>query len=95
MALALAAPAQAQAQTQPQAQAQAQAAMPDARTLALAAGWKALFLCSGLFVAGLDKASVEASVEARVEATDLQGAYPEQRLRRLASPSTNCCCPPA
>ena len=83
MALALAAPAQ--AQTQPQA------AMPDARTLALAAGWKALFLCSGLFVAGLDKASVEASVEA----TDLQGAYPEQRLRRLASPSTNCCCPPA
>lgn len=83
MALALAAPAQAQTQ--------AQAAMPDARTLALAAGWKALLLCSGLFVAGLDKASVEASVEA----TDLQGAYPELRLRRLASPSTNCCCPPA
>ena len=76
MALALAAPAQ--------------AAMPDARTLALAAGWKALFLCSGLFVAGLDKASVEASVEA----TDLQGAYPDRRLQRLASPSTNCCCPP-
>ena len=83
MALALAAPAQAQTQ--------AQAAMPDARTLALAAGWKALLLCSGLFVAGLDKASVEASVEA----TDLQGAYLERRLRRLASPSTNCCCPPA
>ena len=79
MALALAAPAQAQTQ--------AQAAMPDARTLALATGWKALLLCSGLFVAGLDKASVEA--------TDLQGAYLERRLRRLASPSTNCCCPPA
>ena len=85
MALALAAPAQ--AQTQAQTQPQAQAAMPDA----LATGWKALLLCSGLFVAGLDKASVEASVEA----TDLQGAYPELRLRRLASPSTNCCCAPA
>ncbi|TPE58458.1 serine hydrolase [Sandaracinobacter neustonicus] len=40
---------------------------PNARTLALAAGWKAGFLCSGLFVAGLD--------EATVTANDLQAAY--------------------
>ncbi|MCG2842013.1 beta-lactamase family protein [Sandaracinobacter sp. RS1-74] len=42
---------------------------PDSRTLALAAGWKASFLCSGLFLAGLD--------EKTVAATDLQGGYPE------------------
>ena len=43
--------------------------MPDARTLALAAGWKASFLCSGLFVAGQD--------EATIAANDLEGANPD------------------
>lgn len=37
--------------------------------LVQAAGWKALFLCSGSFVAGLD--------EAVIADTDLQGAYPD------------------
>lgn len=41
----------------------------DARTLALAAGWKALFLCSGTFVAGM--------AEADIAANDLDGGYPE------------------
>ena len=45
------------------------AASPDARTLALAAGWKAGFLCSGLFVAGM--------AEADIAANDLEGGYPE------------------
>jgi len=58
LALALASPAVAQVP-----------AKPDARTLALAAGGKALFLCSGIFVAGL--------TQEQVEATDLQGGYPE------------------
>ncbi len=55
-------------------------AKPDARTLALAAGWKALFLCSGIFVAGLD--------EATVAATDLQGGYPELQPHLAALPAT-------
>lgn len=42
---------------------------PDARTLALAGGWKAAFLCSGTFVAGLD--------EKTIAETDLVGGYPE------------------
>jgi CubicO group peptidase (beta-lactamase class C family) len=37
--------------------------------LALAAGWKALFLCSGTFLAGMPQADIEAN--------DLQGGYPE------------------
>lgn len=49
--------------------AQPAAAPPDARTLALAAGWKAAFLCSGTFVAGLD--------EKTIAETDLVGGYPE------------------
>ncbi|MGL6042747.1 MAG: serine hydrolase domain-containing protein, partial [Sandaracinobacteroides sp.] len=52
------APAPAQAPTQ-----------PNARTLALAAGWKALFLCSGTFLAGM--------AEADITANDLEGGYPE------------------
>jgi CubicO group peptidase (beta-lactamase class C family) len=49
--------------------AQQSAAPPDSRTLAQAAGWKALFLCSGRFVAGM--------AEADIAANDLQGGYPE------------------
>ena len=41
----------------------------DQRTLALAAGWKALFLCSGTFVAGMAGRDIAAN--------DLEGGYPE------------------
>lgn len=51
------------------AQAPAAPQTPDARTLALAAGWKALFLCSGTFVAGM--------AERDIAANDLEGGYPE------------------
>ena len=40
------------------APATAQSAAADARTLALAAGWKASFLCSDIFVGGMDEKSV-------------------------------------
>lgn len=45
------------------------AAEPTPRTLALAAGYKAAFLCSGMFNAG--------QTEAQVTADDLNGIYPE------------------
>ncbi len=44
-------------------------AEPDAHTRALAAGYKAAFLCSGIFTAG--------QTEAQVAADDLTGIYPE------------------
>lgn len=44
-------------------------AAPDAHTRALAAGYKAAFLCSGIFTAG--------QTEAQVTADDLSGIYPE------------------
>lgn len=56
------------------------AAPPDQRTLALAAGWKALFLCSGTFVAGLAAADIEAN--------DLTGAYPELQPHLEKLPAT-------
>lgn len=57
----------------------AQPAAPDARALALAAGWKAGFLCSGLFVAGLD--------EKTIAETDLVGGYPELQPHIAALPA--------
>lgn len=48
--------------------------------MALAAGWKALFLCSGIFVAGL--------TEEQVEATDLKGGYPDLQPHLAALPTT-------
>ncbi|WP_374469734.1 serine hydrolase domain-containing protein [Phenylobacterium sp.] len=59
-ALAVLAPAAAAAQAP---------AAPDAHTRALAAGYKAAFLCSGLFNAGMS--------EAQVAADDLEGIYPQ------------------
>jgi CubicO group peptidase (beta-lactamase class C family) len=53
---------------------------PDPRTLALAAGWKALFLCSGTFVARM--------AEADIAANDLEGGYPELRPNIEALPAT-------
>jgi CubicO group peptidase (beta-lactamase class C family) len=55
------------------------AAAPDARTLALAAGWKAAFLCSGTFVAGLS--------EQTLADTDLVGGYPELQPHIAALPA--------
>ena len=51
----------------------------DARTLALAAGWKASFLCSGTFVAGLS--------ETIITETDLKGAYPELQAELARLPA--------
>lgn len=53
---------------------------PDQRTLALAAGWKALFLCSGTFLAGMK--------EADIAANDLEGGYPELQPHIAALPAT-------
>jgi CubicO group peptidase (beta-lactamase class C family) len=53
---------------------------PGQRTLALAAGWKALFLCSGTFVAGMS--------EADIAATDLSGGYPELQPHLAALPAS-------
>ncbi|MFN7399271.1 MAG: serine hydrolase domain-containing protein, partial [Sandaracinobacter sp.] len=53
---------------------------PDQRTLALAAGWKALFLCSGTFLAGMN--------ESDIAANDLEGGYPELQPHIAALPAT-------
>ncbi len=58
----------------------ARAPAPDQRTLALAAGWKALFLCSGTFVAGM--------AEADIAANDLHGGYPELEPHVAALPAS-------
>ncbi len=58
----------------------AQTSAPDQRTLALAAGWKALFLCSGTFVAGMAQADIAAN--------DLQGGYPELQPHLAALPAS-------
>jgi CubicO group peptidase (beta-lactamase class C family) len=58
----------------------AQAPAPDQRTLALAAGWKALFLCSGTFVAGMSQADIAAN--------DLDGGYPELQPHLGALPAS-------
>lgn len=50
------------------------------RTLALAAGYKAAFLCSGIFNAG--------QTEAQVAADDLQGIYREYQPHVAAMPAT-------
>ncbi len=56
------------------------AAAPTPRILALAAGYKAAFLCSGLFNAG--------QTEAQVTADDLTGIYPEYQPHIAALPVT-------
>lgn len=61
-------------------QAPSPAAAADQRTLALAAGWKALFLCSGTFLAGM--------AEADIVANDLSGAYPELQPHLASLPAT-------
>jgi CubicO group peptidase (beta-lactamase class C family) len=70
----IAGPSHAQASAVPAAEA------PDQRTLALAAGWKALFLCSGTFVAGM--------AEADIAANDLEGGYPELQPHLGKLPAT-------
>lgn len=74
--------AQAPAQTPTQTPAQTPASLPapDQRTLALAAGWKALFLCSGTFVAGM--------AEGDIAANDLEGGYPELQPHLAKLPAT-------
>lgn len=52
----------------------------DQRTLALAAGWKALFLCSGIFVADM--------AEAEIAANDLEGGYPELQPHLASLPAS-------
>lgn len=52
----------------------------DQRTLALAAGWKALFLCSGTFVADM--------AEAEIAANDLEGGYPELQPHLASLPAS-------
>lgn len=54
-------------------------AAPDQRTLALAAGWKALFLCSGTFTAGMTQADIASN--------DLEGGYPELEPHMRALPA--------
>jgi CubicO group peptidase (beta-lactamase class C family) len=56
------------------------AAEPTPRTLALAAGYKAAFLCSGIFNAG--------QTEAQVTADDLNGIYREYQPHIAALPAT-------
>jgi CubicO group peptidase (beta-lactamase class C family) len=58
----------------------AQTQAPDQRTLALAAGWKALFLCSGTFVAGMAQADIAAN--------DLEGGYLELQPHLAALPAS-------
>lgn len=58
----------------------AKAAEPDARTRALAAGYKAAFLCSGTFNAG--------QAEARIAADDLSGIYPDYQALVASLPAT-------
>lgn len=76
--LALASPALAQT-------AQQTSAPPDRHTLSLAAGYKAAFLCSGLFNAGLDEATVTADdltriyVELRQPVQDLPAVIDRER----------------
>lgn len=56
------------------------AAEPSPRTLALAAGYKAAFLCSGLFNAG--------QTQAQITADDLNGIYPDYQPHIAALPAT-------
>ncbi|MHC9083738.1 serine hydrolase domain-containing protein [Luteimonas sp. RIT-PG2_3] len=71
-------PAAAQAQTQPSPP--TQAAPADLQTRAVAAGYKALTLCSAHFIAG--------RTPAQVEALELQGSYAEYEARVHASTAT-------
>lgn len=57
----------------------AMAAEPSQRTLALTAGYKAAFLCSGIFTAG--------QTEAQVIADDLTGIYPDYQPHIAALPA--------
>ena len=70
-ALMLAAPAAAQTDQQT-------AAPPDRHTLSLAAGYKAAFLCSGMFNGGLDQETVAADDLTRIE---FPAAQPVSALR--------------